>query len=167
MSGIATDIMLFSQHRARLVHPYRVYGDCVPHHSLRGSFMSRLSDFTHWACGRDSSTESISWPVRSALMPLGPAHRTPDHAPLAWKVAHAVTSAPSSDDAVTSSGPTPTSPPATTSPLPIGPAHRTLDHASPARKATRAATSITSPDETSAGVSVTTRELTRIADSNR
>ena len=43
VSGITTDVMLFSHHRARLVHRCRVYGDYLPHHSLWGSFMSRLS----------------------------------------------------------------------------------------------------------------------------
>ena len=90
VSGIATDIMLFTQHGARLVHRYRVYGGYVPHHSPRGSFMSRLSDFTHWDCaeahlaakrGRDSSTVSHPSPVRPAPMPLWPIRRTPDHVP--------------------------------------------------------------------------------------
>ena len=90
VSGIATDAMLFSQYGARLVHQYRVYDDYMPHHSLPGTFMSRLSDFTHRACaearlvakcGRDSSTESVLSPVRPALMPFGLAHCTPDHAP--------------------------------------------------------------------------------------
>ena len=47
VAGGATDAMLFSQHGARLVHRYWVYRDYVPHLSLRGTFMARLSDFTH------------------------------------------------------------------------------------------------------------------------
>ena len=47
VSGIAMDVMLFSQHGARLVHRYRVYGGNLPHQSLRVSFMAKLSGLTH------------------------------------------------------------------------------------------------------------------------
>ena len=116
--------------------------------------MSRLSDSTLRACaearlaakhGRDSSTESHTSPVRPATMPLGVAHRMPDHAPPARKAARVVASATSLDDA--SSVPTPL--PAR---LPLGPAHRTPDHAAPAGMVPHAVTFVTSPDETSAGV---------------
>ena len=69
VSGITTDVVLFSEHGARLVHHYRVYGDCVSLSSLRGTFMANWSEFTNRACsealsvakgGRDSSTESGS-----------------------------------------------------------------------------------------------------------
>ena len=127
-----------------------LFGDCTCH------------DFTHQAYaearlaakrGRDSSTESLSSPVQPALMPLGPAHHSPDHAPSARQAARAMTSAPVDAD----SAPMLTSPTAPTSPLHLGPAHRIS-------KASRAATSVTSPDETSAGVSATTWEPTQIAD---
>ena len=83
--GIATDVMLFSQHGARLVHRYRVFADNQLHQSLRGSFMTKLSGFTQQATrGRDSSAESTPSPT-----PLRPAHRTLDHAPPAQKAARA------------------------------------------------------------------------------
>ena len=53
--------------------------------------MSRLSEFMHRDCaeacsaakhGRDSSNEFHPSPVRPALMPLRPAHRTSDYTPL-------------------------------------------------------------------------------------
>ena len=96
-----------------------------------------------------------------SLKPLGPAHRTLDHAPPARKAASAATSATSPHDA---SIPTPTFLPTQMSPLPLGPAHRALDHASPARVVPRAVTSVMSPDESSAGVSAMPREPTWIAD---
>ena len=123
---IATDVVHLSEHGAWLVHHYRVYGDCVSHSSLRGTFMANLSDFTNRACaearsvakrGRDSSTESSSSPSRPAPSPLGPTHRTPDHDPPAWKAAQDVASATSPDDAGISSMPM--------SPLPLGFARRT------------------------------------------
>ena len=114
MSGIATDVMFFSQHGAQLVHRYRVYGDYVPHLSLRGTFMARLSDFTHRACaearlvakrGWDASAESVSSPSHPAQSPLGPTHHTPDHVPPARKAARAAASATSPDDADVFRGP--------------------------------------------------------------
>ena len=71
-SGIATDMMLFSQHGARLVHRYHMFADSVPHQSLHGSFMTKHSGFTHQASaeahsaakrGRDSSAESTPSPL--------------------------------------------------------------------------------------------------------
>ena len=65
VSGISTDVVLFSKHGAQLVHHYWVYGDCISHGSLRETFMAKLMDFTNQACaesrsvakhGRDSST---------------------------------------------------------------------------------------------------------------
>ena len=147
--GIATDVMLFSQHG-----PDWFTGTVCMEIMCRT--MCRLSNFMHWACadarlvakhGRDSSTESISSPVRPVSMPLGPAHHTPDNAPPTRKAARAATSAASPDDTDTSSAPTPTSTPASTSPLPLGPACRTPVHPYPARKAMRAMTSLTSLDE--------------------
>ena len=88
-SGIATDVMLFSQQGARLVHQCCVFGDNVTHPSLRGSFMLKLAKFTHQACADVAGTASS--PVRPAPMPLGPAHQTPDHAPPARNAARAAT----------------------------------------------------------------------------
>ena len=50
ISGISTDVVLFSEHGAQLVNHYRVFGDCVAHASLRGSFMIDLLFFTNRAC---------------------------------------------------------------------------------------------------------------------
>ena len=47
--GISTDVVLFSEHGAQLVHHYRVFGDYVAHGSLRGPFMLELSCFTNRA----------------------------------------------------------------------------------------------------------------------
>ena len=100
--GISTDMVLFNEHRAQLVHHYRVYGDCVSHGSLRGTFMAELLDFTNRACaearsvakrGRDSNAESSWSPGRPALSPTSPMNRTPDDDPPARKAARAVTSA--------------------------------------------------------------------------
>ena len=99
MSRIATYVMLFSQHGARLVHRYRVFAYSVLYQSFRGLFMTKLSGFTHQASakacsvakrGRDSSAESTPSPLQSLPTPpspLGPAHHTPDNAPPARKAA--------------------------------------------------------------------------------
>ena len=106
--------------------------------------MSRLSDLTHQIGaeahsvakrGRDSRTESISSPVRPALMPLGPAHCTPDHAPPARKAARAANSALSRDDGNISS----------CSHVSVAPRACSPDHASPVRKASHTTTSVMSP----------------------
>ena len=39
VSGISTNAALLSKHGAQLVHHYQVFGDCVVHASLHGSFM--------------------------------------------------------------------------------------------------------------------------------
>ena len=54
VSGIATDVLLFSQHDAWLVHRCREFADSVPHQPLRGLFMTKLSDFTHRASAETS-----------------------------------------------------------------------------------------------------------------
>ena len=112
VSGIATDLMLFRQHGAQLVHRYRVYAYNLPHQSLRGSFMANLSRFTHQASaearsatkrGRYSSSESAS-------TLLGHAHRTPDSAPPARKSARATATVTSAAGA-SSDAPAPTQAP--------------------------------------------------------
>ena len=124
-AALKPNVVLFSEYGAQLVHHYRVYGDCVSHGSLRGTFMAKLSDFTNRACaearsvaklGRDWSTESGLSPSRLAPSPLGPNHHTPDDDPPARKAARAVASATSPDDADVSSEPT--------FPLPIRSARR-------------------------------------------
>ena len=50
VSDISTDAALFSEHGAQLVHHYRVFGECVAHATLRGSFMIDLLYFTNRAC---------------------------------------------------------------------------------------------------------------------
>ena len=95
VSGISTDLVLYSEHGAQLVHHYRVYCDCISHGSLSGTFMAKLTDFTNRACaetrslakcGRDSSTEPGSLLSRTAPSPLGPTHHTPDDDPSAGKL---------------------------------------------------------------------------------
>ena len=86
MSGMTTDVMLFSQHSAQFVHRYRVFTDNLLHQSLHGYFMAKLTGFTHQASaearsvakrGRESRVESTPTPTPTSL---APAHRTPDHA---------------------------------------------------------------------------------------
>ena len=75
--GTAQDCVdhLYLQH---LVDRYRVFADSVPHQSLLGLFMTKLSAFTHQAsaearlvakCGRDSSAESTPPPLQHAQTP--------------------------------------------------------------------------------------------------
>ena len=79
--------------------------DNMPHQLLRGSFMTKLSDFIHQASadacsvdkrGHDFSAESTPpplWPAQTPLTPptpLGLAHRMPDHAPPDRKAARAM-----------------------------------------------------------------------------
>ena len=96
VSGISTDVELFSEHGAQLLHHYRVYSECVSHSSLRGNFKAKLSDFTNQACaearlvakrGRDSSTESGLLPSRPAPSPT---HHMPDDDPPALKAARSL-----------------------------------------------------------------------------
>ena len=59
VSGISTDMVLFNEHGAQLVHHYRVYGNCVYHGSLRGTCMAKLTDFTN-VSGPAVSTSDLS-----------------------------------------------------------------------------------------------------------
>ena len=52
VSGITTDVVLFSQHGPGWSTHYRVYGEYVSHSSLRGTFMAKLSEFTNRACAQ-------------------------------------------------------------------------------------------------------------------
>ena len=54
MSGISTDVVLFSEHGAQLVHHYRVFDDCVSH-VLHGTFMAELLDLINRACAEARS----------------------------------------------------------------------------------------------------------------
>ena len=91
VSGIATDVMLFQQHGARLV--YRVYADNLPHNckSLRGSFMLRLARFTLQASAEARSATKLGQDSCSESAPtlLGHAHRAPHSAPPARRSARA------------------------------------------------------------------------------
>ena len=76
---------------------YWVFGDCVAHVSLRGSFMIELLYFTsqaRWAAKRswDSGAGSGSSPDRPARSHSGTTHRTPDDDLPARKAARAVSS---------------------------------------------------------------------------
>ena len=91
---LRTQSMLFRQHDARLVHRYCVlcvYSDNLPHQSLRGSFMAKLSRFTRRASAeaRSAAKRSRDSISESAPTLLGHAHRTPDSAPPARKSARA------------------------------------------------------------------------------
>ena len=101
VSGITTDMMLFHQHGARLVHRYRVYADNLPHRSLRGFFMLRLARFTLQAsCVEARSATKHGRDSRSELAHtlLGHAHHTPDSTPPAWRSACAAATVTSTAD---------------------------------------------------------------------
>ena len=49
VSGIATDVMLFHQHGGWLVHRYHLYKDPLPHVSLRGTAMRKLTRLANQA----------------------------------------------------------------------------------------------------------------------
>ena len=66
VSGISTDVVLFSEHGAQLVHHYRVFGDCVAHASLRRSFIIELLYFTNRACA-----EARRWPNVAEIRVMG------------------------------------------------------------------------------------------------
>ena len=78
VSSIATDVMLFHHHGARLVQQYCVYADPLPHRSLHGRFMLRLARFIIQASAearsatthdRDSRSESAPTLLRQAHRP--------------------------------------------------------------------------------------------------
>ena len=76
VSGIATDVMLFSQHGARLIHRYRVFADSVPQQSLRGSFMMKLSGSPARPLQRPARRTSVAGIiVRSRLLHLSDVFR--------------------------------------------------------------------------------------------
>ena len=104
VSDVSTDVVLFSEHGLQLVHHYRVFGDCVAHVSLFGSFMIDLLYFTtrayakaRWAakCSRDSGASSS--PDRLGRSLRDAARRTMDDDPPARKAVRVVTSATSDD----------------------------------------------------------------------
>ena len=76
-------MMLFRQHGAQLVHRYRVYTDNLPHLSMRGSFMVKLSRFTRRASAeaRSAAKRSQHSSLESTPTPLGHGRRTPDSGP--------------------------------------------------------------------------------------
>ena len=88
VSGISTDAALFSEHGVQLVHHYRVFGDCVAHASLRGSFVIDLLYFTNLACAdwaakrsQNSGPESRSSPDQPVPLPRNAKQRTSDDDP--------------------------------------------------------------------------------------
>ena len=96
--GISTDAALFSEHGTQLVHHYRVFGDCVAHASLRGSFMidllyftNRASADTDWAAKRnqDSGTGSRLSPDQPVPLPQNSKQRTSDGDPPVHKAPRA------------------------------------------------------------------------------
>ena len=81
--GIATDVMLFHQHGGRLVHRYHIYVDPLPHVSLCGPVMLRLTRFAIQA------SAMARWAITSDRTPLSEADcnlvqqddRAPESAP--------------------------------------------------------------------------------------
>ena len=74
VSGVSTDVLLFSKNGAPLIHHYRVFGQSGAHASLCGRFIMKLRAFTvqaeaeaKWACNRT--------PARSASLPVGSDHQ--------------------------------------------------------------------------------------------
>ena len=49
ISGVTTDVLLFSRYGIPLVHRYRVFSRYGKHISLRGTYMTRLRDFLEQA----------------------------------------------------------------------------------------------------------------------
>ena len=159
VSGIATDIMLFSQHGAQLVPQYRVYGGYVP-----STFFEERS----CPCCPISHTGPVlrpaRWPnvagtlvpslIRRLLVLLTVRRITPPPG-LEGCACHDVCNV--AYRRFLCSAPTSMSYVVLMSQLPLGPTHRMPDHASPRRGATHTATSVTSPDGTYLRVSVTTR----------
>ena len=73
VSGVSTDVLLFSENGASLIHHYRVFGRGGAPASLRGKYMPKLRAFTvqaeaeaRWARNRD--------PARSSSLPIGTTH---------------------------------------------------------------------------------------------
>ena len=63
VSGISTDVGLFSENGSSLVHHYRVFGRSAPHTSLRGTFMAKLRVFTVRA-GAEVKWEANRVPIK-------------------------------------------------------------------------------------------------------
>ena len=74
-SGIATDVVLFSQHGARLVHHYRVYGEYVSHSSLHGTFMAKLSGVHEPGLNTGLYLRPGRWPNVVGNCVMSPVHR--------------------------------------------------------------------------------------------
>ena len=72
VSGVSTDVALFSEQGAQLVHHYRMFGDCATHASLWGSFMVDLLYFTNQACADHPVRKApqAESPVVAVLLPL-------------------------------------------------------------------------------------------------
>ena len=67
VSGVSTDIVLFSERGAPLIDHYRVFGRGSAHNSLRGSYMIKLPVFAaqaqpaaHWARRRGSARPAVT-----------------------------------------------------------------------------------------------------------
>ena len=70
---VTRSAVLFSEHGVQLVHHYRLFGDCVAHASLRGSFMIELVYFTSQAALRSGGRPSVA-----GIRVLGPVHHRID-----------------------------------------------------------------------------------------
>ena len=67
VSGVSTDILLFSERGAPLIHHYRMFGGGSVHNSLGGNYMIKLRPFAaqaeaaaRWARRRDSARLAVT-----------------------------------------------------------------------------------------------------------
>ena len=101
MSGVSTDVMLFRENGARLVHHYWVFAEFTSHLSLRGTYMSKLRQFSSRACAdarsvtkqdRDPDAmldETSGRPGRPPLPTVETGRRVTDEDPPACKAVQA------------------------------------------------------------------------------
>ena len=68
VSGVSTDVLLFSESGSSLVHHCRVFGQSAAHTSLRGKSMGKLRSFTIWA-EAEARWESGCLQIRKTQLP--------------------------------------------------------------------------------------------------
>ena len=68
VSGVSTDVLLFSESGSSLVHHYRVFGRSAAHTSLHGKYMAKLRSFTIRAAA-EARRESDRLPTRKNQLP--------------------------------------------------------------------------------------------------
>ena len=77
VSGVSTDVMLFSEHGSPLIYHYQVLGRSEAHTSLRGTFVTKLRVFTvraddeaKWEAGRAPNSTTRLLPSSDSLTSL-------------------------------------------------------------------------------------------------